>query len=191
MKFALVALLAIVVVQAASAVELETFTLKGNARTLGVDFSIGRPKDWVDRMGVSSSAVAAFWKAPRGLVDSMSIIFPRTKTSTAIVTKEEFRDTFDNPQLAEMLGRSLLNAKFVRKVNLEDFKYPAGFLEYSGKYRLPTGEADVRIRNYLVYLGSVMVQIQFYLVQDSGEDRLKEFDGAMQQIIDSLVWLKP
>lgn len=191
MKHVFAVLVAIMAVNACPAIELETFTLKGNPRTLGVDLSIGRPKGWVDRMGVSTSAVAAFWKAPRGLADSMSLIFPRTKTSNETVTKEEFRDTFDNPQLADMLGRSLLNAKFIRKVNLEEYKYPAGFLEYTAKYKLPGGEADVRIRNYLVYLGSVMMQIQFYLVQEGGEDRLKEFDGEMKQIVDSLVWLKP
>jgi hypothetical protein len=176
--------------QLCPAIELETFTMKGNARTLGVDFSIGRPKAWVSRLGISSGSVAAFWKAPTGLVDSMSIIFPRSGGGGEAVSKEDFRTTFDNPALEQALGRSMANAKFVRKVNLEDYKYPAGFIEYTAKYKLPSGEADVRLRNYLVYLGNVMVQIQFYLVQDAGEDRLKEFDDEMKGIVDSLVHLK-
>jgi hypothetical protein len=183
--------LALALAPCCAAIELETFTSKGNARTLGIDFSIGRPKEWVSRLGISSGSVAAFWKAPTGLVDSVSVIFPRTAGSGEPVTKEEFGATFDNPQLEQALGRSMANAKFVRKVNLQDYKYPAGFIEYTAKYKLPVGEADVRIRNYLVYLGRVMVQIQFYLVQDAGEDRLKEFDDEMKQILDSLVHLNP
>jgi hypothetical protein len=188
--FALLA--AISLAHCCAAIELETFSSKGNPKTYGVDFSIGRPKAWVTRNAMSPSAFAAFWKAPNGLVDSMTLVLPRTSTAEKRdVTKEDFRETFANPQLEKMLGRSLANASIVRKVFLEDFKYPAGFIEYQAKYKLPSGEAEVRVRNYMVYLGSLMMQIQFYLVQDGGEDRLKEFDDEMNQILASLEFTRP
>ena len=122
----------------------------------------------------------------------MTLVFPRTQSAEKRdVTKEDFRETFGNPMLEQMLGRSLANAKFLRKVNLEDCKYPAGFIEYTAHYKLPTGETEVRVRNYLVYLGTVMMQVQFYLVQDGGEDRLKEFDDEMNQIVESLEFIRP
>jgi len=192
MKRLLAVTLALAAAHCCPAAELETYRVKGNPRTLGVDFSIGRPKAWMTRDAMSPGALAVFWKAPTGLVDSMTIIFPRTQSrESRDVSKEDFRETFENPQLEQMLGRALTNAKFLRKTLLEDFKYPAGHLEYIARYQLASGEVDVKVRNYLVYLGNVMVQFQFYLVQDAGEDRLKEFDATMTQIMASLEFTRP
>lgn len=187
MKRILTVLLALTSVQCCSAIELETYTSKGNPRTLGVDFSIGRPKEWMTRDAMPPGTLAVFWKAPTGLVDNMTLIFPRSPSSEANdVTKEDFRGTFENPQLEHLFGRALGNAKFLGKKLLEDYKYPAGYLEYSARYKLATGETVMKIRIYVVSLGNVMMQIQFFLVQDGNDDPLKQFDGAMTQILATL-----
>ena len=187
----LVSFASLTITHRSAAIELETYVAKGNPRTFGVDFSIGRPKAWVDRKTGDTRQLAVFWKTPTGLVDSMTLIVPPTQTRDGKVTKEDFKEMFANPQLEKMLGRSLTSATFLRKVNLEDFKFPAGFLEYVTKFKLPTGEREVKVRNYLIYLGSVQIQVQFYLVQEGGEDRLKEFDAAMNQIVETLEMTQP
>lgn len=187
MKRILVALLALAAVHIGCAAELETFTAKGNPKTFGVDFSIGRPKAWVTRNAMPPGAFAVFWQAPAGLVDHMTIVFPRAASGqTEEMTKEDFRGTFENPQLEQMFGRALGNARFLGKKLLEDYKFPAGYFDYAVKYKLPTGETEVKVRNYLVYLGAVMVQFQFFLVQDGGADRFQQFGETMTQILDSL-----
>jgi len=192
MKRLLAGLAALAAVHLCPAIELETFSAKGDPRTMGVDFSIGRPKAWMTRNAMNPGALTVFWKAPTGLVDSMTIIFPRTQSREARdVTKEDFRETFENPALEQMFLRSLPNATFLRKTLLEDFKYPAGHLEYIARYRLATGEVEVKVRNYLIYLGSVMMQIQFYLVPEGEGDRLQDFDAAMKQIIETLAYSRP
>lgn len=187
MKRILTLFAALVLVPCAFAVELETFSAKRNPKTMGVDFSIGRPKAWMTRPANPTGTFAVFWQAPSGLVDSMTLIFPRTQSAQSEdVTKEDFRTMFENPALEQMLGRSLANAKFLGKTILEDFKYPAGYIEYAGKYKLKSGEIEMKVRNYLIYLGNVMLQVQFYLVQEAGEDRLQQFDANMKQIVASL-----
>ncbi len=187
MKRILVALFTLAAVQLCVAVELETFTSKGNPRTFGVDFSIGRPKAWVTRNAMPPGAFAVFWQAPAGLVDHMTIVFPRTSSGqTEEVTKDDFRPIFENPQLEQMFGRALGSARFLEKKLLADYKYPAGYFDYSVKYKLPTGETEVKVRNYLVYLGAVMVQVQFFLVQDGGTDRFQQFSETMTQVLESL-----
>jgi hypothetical protein len=187
MKRIFAALLTLAVVQLVGAAELETFTSRGNPKTLGVDFSLGRPKVWVTRNAMPPGAFAVFWQAPAGLVDHMAIVFPRTASGqNEEMTKEDFRGTFENPQLEQMFGRALGNARFLGKKLLDDYKFPAGYFDYSIKYKVPTGETEMKVRNYLVYLGSVMVQVQFFLVQDAGADRFEQFGDTMKQILDSL-----
>jgi hypothetical protein len=181
------ALLGLAAVQFCVAADLETYTSKGSPKTLGVDFSIGRPKAWVTRNAMPPGAFVVFWQAPAGLVDHMSIVFPRAASDQSEeMSKEDFRGTFENPQLEQMFGRALGNARFLGKKLLDDYKFPAGYFDYSIKYKVPTGETEMKVRNYLVYLGSVMVQVQFFLVQDAGADRFEQFGGTMKQILDSL-----
>lgn len=180
-------LLAVFILSSARAIELEPFTAQGNPKTLGINFTVGHPKEWTSRPTNSPAVIAAFALNPEGLSDSMTLVVPRGQNlSKRDVTKEEFRPLFESPEMEKIMGQSLPGSTMIQKKYLADFKYPAGFLDYSLTLKLPGGEQTLRVRNYIIYLRKVMLQVQFYLVQDSGPNRLAIFSNEMTQIVQSL-----
>lgn len=176
----------------AAAEEMETFTARGHPRASGLDFAISFPKQWNGRRPMGGSTVAAFWTTRQGPGDSMSLIVPSGQNvSKRDVTKDEFRGVFESPALEKGVIGMLPNATFGRKELLPDYKYPAGFLDYSFKVKTPTGELTVQCRNHLVYLGKLMLQVQFYFVQDGDVDRREEYASLMNDVLESLVYPLP
>jgi hypothetical protein len=187
MKVVPLLVLSLILVGRVVAIDLEKFTARNDPNTFGVDFSIGRPKSWVPRPPNSGAVVAAFWETPQRLCDSMSLVVPKGQNlNKRDVTKNEFRPIFEDPQLEQVIGQMLPGSTFIRKQYLADYKFPAGFIDYSLTLKLPDGEHHLRVRNYLVYLRKVMLQVQFYLVQDAEPDRLTLFAKEMEQIVNSL-----
>jgi hypothetical protein len=187
MKRAWIMVVWLALTQGAVAVEFETFTTVGNPKTFGVDFMIDHPKAWQVRPA-QPGGVAIFWSTPAGPGDSMSLIIPAGQNlEKHDVTKEEFRPLFDDPRMEKTIVAAMPGAVFIRKVYLEDYKYPAGYIDYVIKLKMPNGELTVKVRNYIVYLGKVMLQVQVYLLQDPGPDRIEGYAAELKQIIDSLV----
>ncbi|HEY1111472.1 MAG TPA: hypothetical protein VGE76_22645 [Opitutaceae bacterium] len=178
------------------ALEMERIQVKDNPRTLGVDFSLLRPKAWAERarVGPSPSVIVAFWSTPQGVGDNMTLVVPGNQNAKRrAVSKAEYKKAFEHPQMERAISAAMPFAEvhFVRKQLLENYKYPAGYLDYDAKATLPGGGLQsVRVRTYIVYLGSVMLQVQFYLPQAGGEDRLKTFEPEMTKIVESLEWRK-
>ncbi|MES2695313.1 MAG: hypothetical protein V4773_17690 [Verrucomicrobiota bacterium] len=184
----------IVLAAQAGALELETFKVEGDVKTLGVDFSISRPKGWEPRpVKPGSAVIAAFWSTPQGLGDNLSLVVPgKQNLKRDAVTKSQFKSFFEHPQMEKSVaaGMPFAGVKFTAKQFLADYKYPAGYLDYDATLKAPTGEQMVRVRNYIVYLGNVMLQVQFYLIQEGEADRLKAFEPEMHRIVDSLEFTK-
>jgi hypothetical protein len=193
MKRALCIFTWLLLAPAVMAAELESFTARNHPRASGLNFSIGFPKQWTGRRPISGSVVAAFWTTPIGPGDSMSLVVPPNQRLTlpADVTKDEFRGHFESPALVKTVVGSLPNAKFIRKVFLEDYPYPAGYIDYTVKIKLPDGEQTIQVRNHLVYLGKQMLQVQFYFWRKDDEDALEEFAGLMREVMDSLTYPLP
>jgi hypothetical protein len=181
------ALILAAVLHSALAIELETFTAKRSGQTLGIDFSIDYPKEWTGRRPTGGATVASFWSTPSGMGDSMALIVPHEQNlNKRDVTKADFEPHFENPLMEKTIGAMLPGAVFLKKKFLADYKFPAGYLDYELKLKLPTGQQRIRVRNYIIYLRKVMLQVQFYLVQDDGPNRLAIFADEMQEIVDSL-----
>lgn len=175
------------------AMELETHTVEGNEKTFGADFSILRPKDWVERSPKTGGVVAGFYATPHGPGDNMTLVVPsRQRVSPVPVTKAEFKEFFDHPMMEKAIAAAMPSAKvkITGKQWLPDHKYPAGYVEYDAIMPTPTGEIPVQVRTYIVYLEKVMVQVQFYRLSEDGSDRRKAFEPEMRRIMASLEMIK-
>lgn len=186
----------LVLVAQAWALEMERFQVKDNPKALGVNFSLLRPKTWVERARVSPSpsVVAAFWSTPQGLGENMTLVIPHTQNlKRRAITKSEYKKAFEHSQMEKAIAAAMPFAEvnFVGKQFLDAYKFPAGYIDFDAKATLPNGGLQaVRVRNYILYLGNVMLQVQFYLIPQGGEDRVKAFEPEMTKIIESLEWKK-
>lgn len=185
----------LVLVAQAWAIELERFQVKNHPKAYGVDFSIFRPKAWAERPSrVNPAVITAFWSTAQGLGDSMTLVIPaRQDFKRRAVSKAEYQKAFERSQMEQAIGGSMpfAEVKFLRKKLLENYSFPAGYLDYEAKALLPGGGLQpTRIRIYVLYLRSAMLQVQFNLIQNGNENRLEAFDADMTKIVASLEWKK-
>lgn len=185
----------LVLVAQAWAIELERFQVKDHPKALGVNFSLLRPKTWAERPArVNPAVITAFWSTPQGLGDSMTLVIPAHQNlKRRAVTKAEYQKAFQHRQMEQAIAGSMpfADVNFTGKKLLEGHKFPAGYLDYEAKAPLPSGGLQaMRIRIYVVYLGSAMLQVQFNLIQNGNDNRIEAFAPDMAKIIESLEWKK-
>lgn len=185
----------LVLVAQAWAIELERFQVKDHPKALGQNFSILRPKTWAERpTRVNPAVITAFWSTPQGIGDSMTLVIPANQNlKRRAISKTEYQKAFQLRQMEQAIGASMpfADVNFLGKKLLENHTFPAGYLDYEAKAPLPNGGLQpMRIRIYVVYLGSAMLQVQFNFIQNGDEDRLEAFAPEMAKIIESLEWKK-
>lgn len=185
----------LVLVAQASAIELVRLQVKDHPKALGQTFSILRPKTWAERPERANPAViTALWSTPQGAGDSMTLVIPANQNpKLRAVTKADYKKAFDSWKMEQAIGASMpfADVNFLGKKLLENHKFPAGYLDYEAKALTPSGGMQaMRMRVYVVYLGSVMLQVQFNFMHNGNENRLEAFAPDMAKIIESLEWKK-
>lgn len=184
-----------VLVAQAWAIELVRMQVKDHPKALGQNFSILRPKTWAERPERANPAViAALWSTPQGAGDSMTLVIPANQNpKLRAVSKTDYRKAFESWKMEQAIGASMpfADVTFLGKKLLEGHKFPAGYLDYEAKALLPNGGMQaMRMRVYVIYLGSVMLQVQFNFMQNGNESRLEAFAPEMAKIIESIDWKK-
>jgi hypothetical protein len=175
------------------AFDLVTHTVKGDPRTFGVDFQIGRPKEWVERPSAQKLVLATFWSTAAGPGDCMEIAVG-SKVATHAMTAVEFKSMFTLPyartfvrRMTQRLGSWVTLSG--QPVVLDDFEFPAGYFEYLMRPQQTREPVDVRV--YVIYVERTILEIQFYFLQPPGPIRLRSFDRELDQIVRSLERLPP
>lgn len=185
----------LVLVAQASAIELVRLQVKDHPKALGQTFSILRPKGWAERPERANPAViTALWSTPQGTGDSMTLVIPANQNpKLRAVTKADYKKAFDSWKMEQAIGASMpfADVNFLGKKLLEGHTFPAGYLDYEAKALTPSGGMQaMRMRVYVVYLGSVMLQVQFNFMHNGNENRLEAFAPDMAKIVESLEWKK-
>ncbi len=164
----------------------QTFTSKGHEKAGELDFSLDYPNGWFAKESKKTSTLKVFWEYPSSYCDSISIVIPPGQNlDKPDISHERFLTLFESPRLSGVPSGTIS----VQKKLLEDYKYPAGFVDYFRPSSSKKDAGQYSVRKYIIYLGNQMVWVVFSFYPEEDIDKFKDSGPWMETIIDSLVQL--
>jgi hypothetical protein len=177
MKKIFIILLALLLIISAKAADYLSFSSSGHPKAAGLDFTIDYPATWKPTEG-NSATVQEFRDPGADEKNAMLIVIPPNQ-SKRHVTKDLIRKFTADPRFSAEAFTP--GSKQLKKSFIEDSELPACFMDYT----IPTPGLAPKVtfvRNYMVYLDSTMVQIQFYTVGNPDENKISESESEFDHV---------